>query len=236
MALLRQYSLLNLPPTWKASLISSYGSFLTQNQQDFSSPFHRASFLGRATARGGSSGGGATAPNLNLPPFPPNHPNQTLGLPPLSAANNVVKSPEANSSVVGSLPTPPPLSAAPPSTLPPPAMHAPHAPPATAVHRPGQTAASRKSATTSSPNSRTSPASAANNKQRTYPCNECGKIFNAHYNLTRHMPVHTGIVFVIKTAKTKLSLQPYSYHHFSEFSLEKSWKFRQKIPECFLET
>ena len=29
-------------------------------------------------------------------------------------------------------------------------------------------------------------------KQRTYPCNECGKIFNAHYNLTRHMPVHTG--------------------------------------------
>ena len=52
MALLRQYSLLNLPPTWKASLISSYGSFLTQNQQDFSSPFHRASFLGRAAARG----------------------------------------------------------------------------------------------------------------------------------------------------------------------------------------
>lgn len=29
-------------------------------------------------------------------------------------------------------------------------------------------------------------------KQKTYPCPECGKIFNAHYNLTRHMPVHTG--------------------------------------------
>lgn len=31
-----------------------------------------------------------------------------------------------------------------------------------------------------------------NPKQKTYPCPECGKIFNAHYNLTRHMPVHTG--------------------------------------------
>ena len=59
MALLRQYSLLNLPPTWKASLISSYGSFLTQqqhqHQQDFSSPFHRANFLGRAAARGAAA-------------------------------------------------------------------------------------------------------------------------------------------------------------------------------------
>eukprot|EP00095_Tigriopus_kingsejongensis_P000889 maker-scaffold409_size180341-snap-gene-0.24 protein:Tk00889 transcript:maker-scaffold409_size180341-snap-gene-0.24-mRNA-1 annotation:"hypothetical protein BRAFLDRAFT_209123" len=25
-------------------------------------------------------------------------------------------------------------------------------------------------------------------KAKTYPCQECGKIFNAHYNLTRHMP------------------------------------------------
>lgn len=31
-----------------------------------------------------------------------------------------------------------------------------------------------------------------NNKQKTFACPECGKIFNAHYNLTRHMPVHTG--------------------------------------------
>ena len=29
-------------------------------------------------------------------------------------------------------------------------------------------------------------------KQKTFPCPQCGKIFNAHYNLTRHMPVHTG--------------------------------------------
>lgn len=27
---------------------------------------------------------------------------------------------------------------------------------------------------------------------KTFSCGECGKIFNAHYNLTRHMPVHTG--------------------------------------------
>ncbi|XP_035677439.1 fez family zinc finger protein 1-like isoform X1 [Branchiostoma floridae] len=32
----------------------------------------------------------------------------------------------------------------------------------------------------------------AANKQKTFPCEVCGKIFNAHYNLTRHMPVHTG--------------------------------------------
>ncbi|XP_064475672.1 fez family zinc finger protein 2-like [Ornithodoros turicata] len=29
-------------------------------------------------------------------------------------------------------------------------------------------------------------------KQKTFTCGECGKVFNAHYNLTRHMPVHTG--------------------------------------------
>jgi Fez family zinc finger protein len=29
-------------------------------------------------------------------------------------------------------------------------------------------------------------------KPKTFSCLECGKIFNAHYNLTRHMPVHTG--------------------------------------------
>lgn len=29
-------------------------------------------------------------------------------------------------------------------------------------------------------------------QQKTFPCTECGKVFNAHYNLTRHMPVHTG--------------------------------------------
>jgi uncharacterized Zn-finger protein len=36
-------------------------------------------------------------------------------------------------------------------------------------------------------------ATTPNNKSgKTFPCPECGKIFNAHYNLTRHMPVHTG--------------------------------------------
>ncbi|KXJ12228.1 fez family zinc finger protein 2 [Exaiptasia diaphana] len=27
---------------------------------------------------------------------------------------------------------------------------------------------------------------------KTFTCEVCGKVFNAHYNLTRHMPVHTG--------------------------------------------
>lgn len=35
--------------------------------------------------------------------------------------------------------------------------------------------------------------------QKSFSCPECGKLFNAHYNLTRHMPVHTGIyIFFIK--------------------------------------
>ncbi|CAH0395306.1 unnamed protein product [Bemisia tabaci] len=29
-------------------------------------------------------------------------------------------------------------------------------------------------------------------KPKTFSCPDCGKLFNAHYNLTRHMPVHTG--------------------------------------------
>lgn len=34
--------------------------------------------------------------------------------------------------------------------------------------------------------------SSTTSKQKTFECGECGKVFNAHYNLTRHMPVHTG--------------------------------------------
>lgn len=30
------------------------------------------------------------------------------------------------------------------------------------------------------------------NRHKTFTCADCGKVFNAHYNLTRHMPVHTG--------------------------------------------
>ncbi|XP_033104560.1 fez family zinc finger protein 2-like [Anneissia japonica] len=37
-------------------------------------------------------------------------------------------------------------------------------------------------------------------KSKHFPCPDCGKVFNAHYNLTRHMPVHTGArPFICKT-------------------------------------
>jgi len=37
---------------------------------------------------------------------------------------------------------------------------------------------------------------------KAFVCPECGKQFNAHYNLTRHMPVHTGArPFVCKVRK-----------------------------------
>nr|XP_033813728.1 fez family zinc finger protein 1 [Geotrypetes seraphini] len=35
-------------------------------------------------------------------------------------------------------------------------------------------------------------ASAPSSKPKVFTCEVCGKVFNAHYNLTRHMPVHTG--------------------------------------------
>ncbi|XP_059925815.1 fez family zinc finger protein 2 [Gadus macrocephalus] len=35
-------------------------------------------------------------------------------------------------------------------------------------------------------------ATAADGKPKNFTCEVCGKVFNAHYNLTRHMPVHTG--------------------------------------------
>lgn len=51
-------------------------------------------------------------------------------------------------------------------------------------------------ANSSSNNSSTAVSSSSNaalaGKPKTFSCPECGKIFNAHYNLTRHMPVHTG--------------------------------------------
>uniref|UniRef100_A0AAV2KVD7 C2H2-type domain-containing protein n=1 Tax=Knipowitschia caucasica TaxID=637954 RepID=A0AAV2KVD7_KNICA len=44
----------------------------------------------------------------------------------------------------------------------------------------------------SSSGPRLSSACAAGNKPKVFTCEVCGKVFNAHYNLTRHMPVHTG--------------------------------------------
>ncbi|XP_068598889.1 fez family zinc finger protein 2 [Brachionichthys hirsutus] len=34
--------------------------------------------------------------------------------------------------------------------------------------------------------------SSGDGKPKNFTCEVCGKVFNAHYNLTRHMPVHTG--------------------------------------------
>ena len=41
-------------------------------------------------------------------------------------------------------------------------------------------------------NSSNAGSKSSTSQQKTFPCTECGKVFNAHYNLTRHMPVHTG--------------------------------------------
>lgn len=39
---------------------------------------------------------------------------------------------------------------------------------------------------------------------KTFTCNHCGKVFYAHYNLTRHMPVHTGArPFICKVCTTQ---------------------------------
>ncbi len=163
MALLRQYSLLNLPQSWKASLISSYGSFLSQDLIS-QSPFHRNFMQRNSGALSGSTG----------PPLPPNslaasaHGGRPLPAPPVP---QVAQPPPPPATISAASGTSPPLPLGRPALPSQPAL-----------------AASRKSSTTSSP-SRSSP---TNTKQRTYPCNECGKIFNAHYNLTRHMPVHTG--------------------------------------------
>nr|CAH7726311.1 unnamed protein product [Callosobruchus chinensis] len=47
-------------------------------------------------------------------------------------------------------------------------------------------------AASSSPSTNTTSPSILAPKQKSFECGECGKVFNAHYNLTRHMPVHTG--------------------------------------------
>ncbi|KAM3622202.1 uncharacterized protein V6R79_021733 [Siganus canaliculatus] len=40
--------------------------------------------------------------------------------------------------------------------------------------------------------SSSSSSGAVDGKPKNFTCEVCGKVFNAHYNLTRHMPVHTG--------------------------------------------
>ncbi|XP_061788439.1 fez family zinc finger protein 2 [Nerophis lumbriciformis] len=42
------------------------------------------------------------------------------------------------------------------------------------------------------PNKVCSNGGAGDAKPKNFTCEVCGKVFNAHYNLTRHMPVHTG--------------------------------------------
>ena len=48
------------------------------------------------------------------------------------------------------------------------------------------------SASGASPTNNTLVKKPSGKPQKTFTCPECGKVFNAHYNLTRHMPVHTG--------------------------------------------
>lgn len=38
----------------------------------------------------------------------------------------------------------------------------------------------------------TPPSNTTTTTAKTFTCSHCGKVFFAHYNLTRHMPVHTG--------------------------------------------
>ncbi|XP_042877965.1 zinc finger protein 628-like [Penaeus japonicus] len=88
-------------------------------------------------------------------------------------------------SVTVSSPTPPsadgsgPLPSAPPPPPPPPAAGinaSNHAP----------------SSVTVTPIKKSLGAGGVAKPAKTFTCPECGKVFNAHYNLTRHMPVHTG--------------------------------------------
>lgn len=46
--------------------------------------------------------------------------------------------------------------------------------------------------TTAPEQNKTTLTATSTTKQKSFECGECGKVFNAHYNLTRHMPVHTG--------------------------------------------
>lgn len=66
-------------------------------------------------------------------------------------------------------------------------MHLPRPPPAPSPVRPPSPRPPADQAVSSTTGPSTSPA-----KNKSFACGDCGKVFNAHYNLTRHMPVHTG--------------------------------------------
>lgn len=59
-------------------------------------------------------------------------------------------------------------------------------------HRAGQPPSSRRSRPTSPAATARPPSAKEQTPAKTFTCNHCGKVFYAHYNLTRHMPVHTG--------------------------------------------
>ncbi|KAF7287451.1 hypothetical protein GWI33_001420 [Rhynchophorus ferrugineus] len=58
--------------------------------------------------------------------------------------------------------------------------------------KPNQLKSQSKPPTVNNTNSSNPAALLTQPKQKSFECGECGKVFNAHYNLTRHMPVHTG--------------------------------------------
>lgn len=66
-------------------------------------------------------------------------------------------------------------------------LHLPRPPP---VPSPVQRPPSPRPPAVDTVSSTTGPTTPAKNKS--FACGDCGKVFNAHYNLTRHMPVHTG--------------------------------------------
>lgn len=65
------------------------------------------------------------------------------------------------------------------------------------------------------------------NSNKSFACSECGKVFNAHYNLTRHMPVHTGArPFVCKVNVSWF--RGFHFYHASRFKRVFVFRFAEK--------